>query len=114
MSNYEELVNFLNGLDDFFIEVEGKHDKISRFIDQYNSETGAAINLNSEGICILEPNANKWGLEFRLYSHEKPKPLIGNEFHTNTEFRHRKYKYRCSNNGLVSSLLYDGFNLGRN
>lgn len=32
MGQYDELVTFLNNLDDFFIEVEGKADKIKNLL----------------------------------------------------------------------------------
>lgn len=113
MDYYEDLVDFLNGLDDFFIEVEGRPDKLKKFIDKYNSQTGARITLNTDGICTLDPDVDKWGLEFRLYTNTRPKPPLGNEFHANRAYR-PEYKYRLSDNDLIKSLLFDGFYLGCN
>ena len=113
MGFYDDLVSFLNGLDDFFIEVEGKPDQLKKFIAEYNAQTGAGITMNSDGICMLDPNVDKWGLEFRLYTNERPKPLLGNEFHVNRTYR-PEYGYILSDNGLVKPLLLNGFYLGRN
>ena len=46
MGFYDDLVSFLNGLDDFFIEVEGKPDQLKKFIAEYNAQTGAGITMN--------------------------------------------------------------------
>ena len=113
MGLYENLVDFLNDLDDFFIEVEGKPEKLSKFIKNYNSKMGTNINMDSDGICELG-NVNKWGLEFRVYTNKRPQPLLGNKFHRNPKIRHPKYKYRLSKKDLVKPLLYDGFELGQN
>lgn len=113
MGQYDELVTFLNNLDDFFIEVEGKADKIKKFIEKYNSKMGTSITMQTDGICVLG-NVNKWGLEFRVYTNLRPLPILGNKFHKNDDIRHNEYKYRLSENELVEPLLYDGFCFGRN
>lgn len=105
--DFDRLVDFLNGEDDFYIEVEGKLNTIQRRIDPNLSE-------NDEGVCVLSDGVNKWGLEYRLYTFNRPAPSLGNKFHSNTDFRHSEYTYRLSDNSLVSSLLDAGFHLGRN
>lgn len=47
------LVSFLNGLNDFFIEVEGKPDKLQAFIAEYNSKANALITMTTDGIRVL-------------------------------------------------------------
>lgn len=113
MGFYKDLVDFLNGLDDFFIEVEGKTNKLKKFITKYNSQMNENITMHTDGICELG-DVNKWGLEFRVYTNERPKPFLGNEFHKNPRIRHPEYKYRLSDNDLVKQLLFDGFNIGPN
>lgn len=113
MDNYNDLVCFLNSIDDFFIEVEGKPNKLKKFITKYNSQMNANITMHTDGICELG-DVNKWGLEFRVYTNERPTPLLGNEFHKNSGIHHPEYKYRLSDNDLVKQLLFDGFNLGQN
>lgn len=113
MGFYEDLVNFLDGLDDFFIEVEGKPNQLNKFIVEYNSQTGARVTINTDGICVLG-DVDKWGLEFRVYTNERPSPPLRNKFHKNTTVRHSEYEYRLSDNDLVKPLLFNGFHLGQN
>jgi hypothetical protein len=102
-----DLIIFLNTQGDFFIEVEGTIAAIRR-------KLGNHLNPNDEGVCALADDSNKWGLEFRLYTHERPNPLLGNKFHSNTDIRHRDYEYRLSDNNLVEGVLNSGYHLGRN
>lgn len=113
MGFYDDLVDFLNSLDDFFIEVEGKPDKLMPFINEYNKTTGSHITMHTDGIRVLGEDVDKWGLEFRIYTNERPQPLLRNEFHINRTYR-TEYRYRCSNNALVKPLLFNGFDLGQN
>ena len=101
------LADFLKTQDDFFIEVEGTLSKIQSTIDP-------SLTASDDGVCALDPDSNKWGLEYRLYTHDRPAPPLGNDFHSNTEFRHSDYEYRLSDNSLISDLLSSGFHLGRN
>ena len=101
------LTAFLATQNDFFIEVEGTMDKIRKNL-------GTHLDKDDDGVCALADDSNKWGLEYRLYTHERPDPPLGNQFHSNTEFRHSEYAYRLSDNNLVSDLLASGYHLGRN
>ncbi len=103
----DRLTAFLATQSDFFIEVEGTMDKIRR-------KLGNHLDRNDDGVCALADGSNKWGLEYRLYTHERPDPPLGNQFHSNTEIRHSDYEYRLSDNDLVSDLLNSGYYLGRN
>lgn len=114
MGFYDDLIGFLNTLDDFFIEVEGKPQPLRHFIEEYNSKMNAGITMHTDGICQLNEDVNKWGLEFRVYKNIRPNPLLGNKFHKNNMIRHPEYEYRLSDNDLVEPLLYDGFDLGQN
>lgn len=113
MNYYDDLIGFLNSLDDFFIEVEGRSDRLRDFIDEYNSTTNSHISVYTDGIRLLGDDVDKWGLEFRLYTNERPQPLFGNDFHINRTYR-PEYKYRYSNNLLKELLLYNRFHLGHN
>lgn len=101
------LSDYLANQDDFYIEVEGTMDAIRKRL-------GDDLNRNDDGVCALAEGSNKWGLEFRLYTHARPTPPLGNQFHSNTDFRHSNYEYRLSDNNLVSALLDEGYNLGAN
>lgn len=107
------LVSFLNGLNDFFIEVEGKPDKLQAFIAEYNSKANALITMTTDGIRVLGADVDKWALEFRLYTNQLPQAPLGDSFCKNNLYR-PEYKYRLNNNKLIRKLLYSGFNLGRN
>lgn len=113
MEFYGDLVKFLNGLEEFFIEVEGKPDKLQVFIAEYNSNTNIPITMATDGIRVLGVDVDKWALEFRLYTNKRPQPLLGNEFHANNSYR-PEYKYRFNNNKIIRKLLRNGFCLGRN
>lgn len=101
------LSDFLDNENDFFIEVEGTMDAIRRRL-------GKDLNSSDVGVCALADGSNKWGLEWRLYTHNRPTPPLGNQFHSNTDFRHSNYEYRLSDNNLVSKLLDEGYSLGLN
>lgn len=113
MDLFNDLVDFLRKIGDYYIEVEGNTASLSNFIIGFNRKTNQKISLNTDGICDLK-DANKWGLEFRVYTNERPAPLLGNKFHNNTNIRHREYRYRISDNDLIEQLLYSGFGLGKN
>ncbi len=113
MVNYNDLVCFLNSIDDFFIEVEGKPNKIAEFIAQYNSTSNARITMNTEGIRVLSNDVDKWALEFRLYTNVCPNPPLGDEFHSNKRYR-PEYSFRFNNNAIIKILLANGYHLGHN
>lgn len=101
------LSDFLDTQSDFFIEVEGTMDTIRRRL-------GEELDSSDDGVCALADGSNKRGLEWRLYTHDRPNPPLGNQFHSNTTFRHANYEYRLSDNNLISQLLNEGYNLGSN
>ena len=104
----------LNSGQHVLIEVEGKQRVIASFIDEYN-KTHLPISDSSEGIVLLEPDADKWGLEERVYlqtvsgipSELKNRPKKNNAYKAD-------YPYRISDNNLVSELLTNGFHVGVN
>lgn len=113
MEFYEDLVDFLKSLDDFFIEVEGRPGQLEKFIEKYNTEMGTNITMNTDGICVLDANVDKWGLDFRLYTNKRPQSPLDNYFHANRAYR-PEYRYRLNDNNSIKSLLRDGFSLGHN
>lgn len=44
----------------FFIEAEAIETKMNTFISDYNSRYAPAINIRSDGICVLG-DVDKWG-----------------------------------------------------
>lgn len=113
MEFYDDLVDFLNNLDDFFIEVEGRPGKLEKYIEKYNSVMDRPISMSTDGVCVLNDSDDKWGLEFRLYANERPQPPLHKKFRRNHTYR-PEYKYRFNSNKAIKQLLSDGFNLGYN
>lgn len=50
-----------------FIEAEGKPSTLNNFFADYNNSYFPSISNQTDGIICLEEDANKWGLELRLY-----------------------------------------------
>ena len=55
-----------------FIEAEGKPSTLNNFFANYNNSYSPSISNQTDGIICLEEDANKWGLELRLYLHFSP------------------------------------------
>ena len=73
MSIARDLDEFIkNSRDNVFIEAEGKPSRLKKFYTEYNEMYSPSINNNTNGIIVLEEDANKWGLELRLYLHYNP------------------------------------------
>lgn len=97
----------------FFIEAEGRVDDIDNFIAGYNCSHSEQIGLYSDGIRVLKDDANKWGLELRLYVPEIPPESLKDAFTKNTVYR-PEYKYRLNDNAIINALLGMGFEIGLN
>lgn len=113
----EQVENFLHDLLSqglsFFIEAEGKTGDINNFIEEYNCCHSAQIDERSEGIILLQDNANKWGLELRLYVPETPPDSLIAIFTRNTVYR-PEYTFRLNDNTIIRALLGMGFTIGLN
>ena len=48
-----------NGLP-VFIEAEGRPSRLANFYADYNARYSPAVNGNTDGIIVLEEDANKW------------------------------------------------------
>ena len=97
----------------FFIEAEGRPQRIRNFVIGYNTSHNEFITEQSEGIILLDENSNKWGLELRLYVTETPPPTLLRMFTRNTVYR-SEYRFRLNDNGLISQLLNLGYKVGFN
>lgn len=114
MSVVEDLASFLNSSgQNFRIEVEGKPDKMRRFLRQYNADHGTNLDLEDDGVTTLG-DVDKWDLEFRLYLNDISG--VPNEVNvTRNRAYQGQYAYRISRNSLIRSLLDEyGFNIGDN
>lgn len=111
MSIARELDNFIkeNG-DDVFIEAEGRPTRLASFYQEYNSNYSPSINDSTDGIIVLEENANKWGLELRLYMHYEPTCIQATR---NRAYRN-EYGYRINDVEIIKELFELGYRIGEN
>lgn len=96
-----------------FIEAEGKPEVIKNFISDYNSKYSPGISVNTDGIIRLQEDANKWGLELRLYLHDKAGAPLGVSITHNDQYR-GDYSYRINNVNLIRELFNMGYRIGIN
>ena len=96
----------------FFIEAEARPDRMNSFLSEYNARHHEALTTRSEGVICLQPDADKWGLELRLYVAEKP-PAGLDGFGKNPVYRN-EYLYRLNDNRVIRELLDRGCRLGEN
>ena len=114
---FEQLIAFLeeirNNKGSFFIEAEAKLTRMNSFINGYNAENHIPININSEGIIILQDDANKYGLELRLYVPVEPPRALVHLF-TRTRGYRGEYPYRLNDNNIILDLFENGCAIGEN
>ncbi len=110
---YEELVEFLSS-EECFIEAEGKISSINSFIDRYNREYGATLRSVDDGIILLQDDANKWGLELRLYVRTCPPINVKRLGFTHNNAYRNDFTYRLNNNVIVNFLFNIGYRIGFN
>lgn len=113
----ERVLDFLNDIkndgEDFFIEAEAKPSTMMTFINEYNRTHTPSITKNSEGIIVLQDDANKWSLELRLYVPAAPPAEISHLFGRNRVYK-TKYSYRLNDNKLIRGLFDQGCKIGIN
>lgn len=93
-----------------FIEAEGRPSRLSNFYSDYNARYNPAINGNSDGIIVLDEDANKWGLELRLYLHFNPSCMHATR---NRAYRN-DYEYRINDVDVIWELFDMGYRIGTN
>lgn len=98
---------------DVFIEAEGKPEVIRKFISDYNAKYGETISVSTDGIIKLQDNANKWGLELRLYLHDKVGVPVGLKVTHNDQYR-GDYAYRINDINVIRDLFDLGYRIGIN
>lgn len=107
----QELDHFIkSNNEDVFIEAEAKPSRLKSFYAEYNSKYSPSINDNSEGIIVLEKDANKWGLELRLYLHHSPACIHATR---NRTYRN-DYEYRINDVDVILDLFKMGYRIGKN
>lgn len=65
---------------------------------------------DSDGIIVLEEDANKWGLELRLYLHHSPACIHATK---NRAYRN-DYEYRINDVDVIWELFEMGYRIGKN
>ena len=96
--------------DAVFIEAEGKPSTLERFFTDYNSSYKPTISPQTDGIICLEKNANKWGLELRLYLHYSPTFIHA----TSTSSYRNNYPYRINDVRVIREMFSLGYRIGQN
>lgn len=111
MSIARDLDKFIQSKEDsIFIEAEGKPSRLKSFYSEYNRLYIPSIDNYSDGVIVLEEDANKWGLELRLYLHEKPDFV---EVTKNKVYR-SEYPYRINDVEIIKEMFELGYRIGLN
>ena len=111
MSIATDLATFIQQVGDHvFIDAEGKPSTLNNFITTYNSSYSPSLTLQTDGIICLEEDANKWGLELRLYLHFAPTCIHATK---NTVYRNN-YSYRVNDVSVIKELFTLGYRIGLN
>lgn len=116
MDHYIDFYKFLQiSNQSIFIEVEGRSESIDKFV-RYYSQNYDVINNSSEGICILNSNVDKWGVEYRIYFNgiERIPQYWDDRKYRNSKYRASKYHYRIDDKKLVEYLFDNGYRIGYN
>lgn len=109
-----ELLNFLRDEPEFFIEAEAKPSRMNNFINDYNNRYGEALSFNDNGIILLQDDADKRGLELRLYVRNCPPPSVKSLGFTRNNAYRGDYSYRLNNNDIIKTLFDNGYRIGVN
>ena len=111
MSIAHDLDEFIkNSRDNVFIEAEGKPSRLKKFYTEYNEMYSPSINNNTNGIIVLEEDANKWGLELRLYLHYNPSFIKA----TRNKVYRGEYGYRINDVDIIKDMFKLGYRIGLN
>lgn len=110
---YRELINFLES-ENFFIEAEAKPSRMRNFINEYNCSYNEDLAIQDDGIILLQEDANKWGLELRIYVRTCPPENVRRLGFTHNEAYRNDFSYRLNNNEIVKYLFEQGYRIGMN
>jgi len=110
---YEELMAFLQ-TEECFIEAEGRPSALNGFINKYNKDYGLHLSINDNGIICLGNDANKWGLELRLYVRNCPPASVKSLGFTHNIHYRDNFSYRLNNNQVISFLFSRDYKIGFN
>lgn len=103
---------------DIRIEAEARQSRLESFFNQYRRITGESINGDTDGIVLLQNDADKWGLELRIYmSNADNFPAHYSDYLTTctrVEEKYQGYLARLNNNDIIIELIRIGFRIGEN
>jgi hypothetical protein len=98
------------------LEVEAKRERLVRFFADYRKMTGQRLDFHTDGVVLLQDDADKWGLELRIYisdianfPQEYDRYLTSN---TRFEKKYQAYAARFNNNRLIMQLIRNGLRIG--
>lgn len=110
---YTELLNYLRTVD-CFIEAEGKLSSLNNFVSKYNRDYHETLSVYDDGIILLQDDANKWGLELRLYVRSCPPAGVKALGFTHNDAYRNDFSYRLNSNEIVRFLFDHGYRIGLN
>lgn len=111
MSMAQQLDFFIKSTGDrVFIEAEARPSRLKKFYSYYNSRYSPSVDDYTDGIIVLDEDANKWGLELRLYLHYSPTCMHATH---NNAYR-ADYSYRINDKDIVEKLFELGYRIGLN
>lgn len=110
---YRGLLEFLRN-EEFFIEAEARPSRMRNFVDKYNTAYGESLTFQDNGMIILQEDANKWGLELRLYVYNRPPENIYQLGFTHNDAYRDDFSYRLNDNDVVNFLFEQGYRIGFN
>lgn len=113
MVMYNDLLNFL-ATEECFIEAEARPDKMQIFLNDYNHAFGEALTFDSDGLIVLQPDANKWAVELRLYVNNCPDDIKTRYGFAGNRAYRPEYSFRMNNNSVIKQLFNCGYRIGLN
>lgn len=114
MNVAEEIARFFEMSEQaVFIEAEGKPNKIRNFVDDYNRKYNENLDMYDDGLIVLQEDADKWGLELRLYFDDASGISAGVQVTKNTVYR-SEYSFRINDVEIIKDLFDYGYRIGLN
>ena len=113
MIMYRDLLDFLRN-EEFFIEAEARPSRMRNFVNEYNATYDENLTFEDQGMIILQDDANKWGLELRLYVYNRPPENIYQLGFTYNDAYRDNFSFRLNDNDVVNFLFEQGYRIGFN
>lgn len=116
--NFFELAGyFANPIRNTRIEIEAKKSVIDNYNETYEKLTGESIPIRPDYVVILSNNADKWGMEMRLYffcANTKSVPqLVNDQMTVNGRPGYENWNKRLNSIEIINNLFALGFRIGQ-